>query len=181
MQEIRLVILGGGGVGKSALVVQFMQNHFIDFYDPTIEDSYRKQVEIDGKFYLLDVLDTSGQEEYSAMRDQYMRTGEGFILAYSIINRQSFNEIIELRDRIIMNKEGKDIPIVLCGNKIDLYYKRQVLYSEGVDLARNFGCPYYETSAKTCMNVNNLWFTVVREIMKRQIQQKKSKEKCMIV
>ena len=66
-----------GGVGKSALTIQLIQNHFVDEYDPTIEDSYRKQVVIDGETCLLDILDTAGQEEYSAMRDQYMRTGEG--------------------------------------------------------------------------------------------------------
>lgn len=53
-----------GGVGKSALTIQLIQNHFVDEYDPTIEDSYRKQVVIDGETCLLDILDTAGQEEY---------------------------------------------------------------------------------------------------------------------
>ena len=68
MTEYKLVIVGGGGVGKSALTIQLIQNHFIDEYDPTIEDSYRKQVTIDEETCLLDILDTAGQEEYSAMR-----------------------------------------------------------------------------------------------------------------
>uniref|UniRef100_A0A673JJ57 HRas proto-oncogene, GTPase n=1 Tax=Sinocyclocheilus rhinocerous TaxID=307959 RepID=A0A673JJ57_9TELE len=75
MTEYKLVVVGAGGVGKSALTIQLIQNHFVDEYDPTIEDSYRKQVVIDGETCLLDILDTAGQEEYSAMRDQYMRTG----------------------------------------------------------------------------------------------------------
>jgi len=62
------VIVGGGGVGKSALTIQLIQNHFIDEYDPTIEDTYRKQVIIDGQSCLLDILDTAGQEEYSVIR-----------------------------------------------------------------------------------------------------------------
>ena len=70
MTEYKLVIVGGGGVGKSALTIRLIQNHFIDEYDPTIEDSYRKQVTIDEETCLLDILDTAGQEEYSAMRDQ---------------------------------------------------------------------------------------------------------------
>lgn len=78
------------GVGKSALTIQFIQSHFVDEYDPTIEDSYRKQCQIDAEPALLDVLDTAGQEEYSAMREQYMRTGEGFLLVYSITSRNSF-------------------------------------------------------------------------------------------
>ena len=69
------MVVGGGGVGKSALTFQFSQNHFVDEYDPTIEgmcrvshtppDSYRKQCMIDNEMVLLDVLDTAGQEEYS--------------------------------------------------------------------------------------------------------------------
>ena len=75
MRELKLVVVGGGGVGKSALTIQFSQNHFVDEYDPTIEgmyrvshtppDSYRKQCMIDNEMVLLDVLDTAGQEEYS--------------------------------------------------------------------------------------------------------------------
>lgn len=65
LREYKLVVVGGGGVGKSALTIQFIQSHFVDEYDPTIEDSYRKQCVIDEEVALLDVLDTAGQEEYS--------------------------------------------------------------------------------------------------------------------
>jgi len=64
IREYKLVVVGGGGVGKSALTIQFIQSHFVDEYDPTIEDSYRKQCVIDDEVALLDVLDTAGQEEY---------------------------------------------------------------------------------------------------------------------
>merc|ERR1711924_105017 len=78
--EYRIVVVGAGGVGKSALTVRFIQGNFVEKYDPTIEDSYRKQVAVDGVAVLLDIMDTAGQEEYSALRDQYMKTGQGFIL-----------------------------------------------------------------------------------------------------
>jgi GTPase KRas len=68
IREYKIVIVGGGGVGKSALTIQFIQSQFVDEYDPTIEDSYRKQCDIDGQVSILDILDTAGQEEYSAMR-----------------------------------------------------------------------------------------------------------------
>lgn len=65
---------------QSALTIQFIQSQFVDEYDPTIEDSYRKQCVIDNETALLDVLDTAGQEEYSAMREQYMRTGFFYLI-----------------------------------------------------------------------------------------------------
>lgn len=89
-----------GGVGKSALTIQLIQNHFIDEYDPTIEDSYRKQVVVDGETCLLDILDTAGQEEYSAMRDQYMRTGEGFLCVFAVNNIKSFEDIKQYREQV---------------------------------------------------------------------------------
>jgi len=93
LREYKLVVVGGGGVGKSCLTIQLIQSHFVDEYDPTIEDSYRKQCVIDEEVALLDVLDTAGQEEYSAMREQYMRTGEGFLLVYSITSRQALRRL----------------------------------------------------------------------------------------
>ena len=104
--------LTAGGVGKSALTIQLIQNHFVDEYDPTIEDSYRKQVVIDGETCLLDILDTAGQEEYSAMRDQYMRTGEGFLCVFAIDNMKSFEDIESYRGQIRRVKDADDIPMI---------------------------------------------------------------------
>ena len=105
-------LLAAGGVGKSALTIQLIQNHFVDEYDPTIEDSYRKQVVIDGETCLLDILDTAGQEEYSAMRDQYMRTGEGFLCVFAIDNMKSFEDIESYRGQIRRVKDADDIPMI---------------------------------------------------------------------
>jgi len=166
MTEYKLVIVGGGGVGKSALTIQLIQNHFIDEYDPTIEDSYRKQVTIDDETCLLDILDTAGQEEYSAMRDQYMRTGQGFILVYAITSRSSFDEIVTFKDQILRVKDKDRVPMVLVGNKCDLETERQVTTGEGQDLAKTFGCPFFESSAKSRINVEESFYELVRQIRK---------------
>ena len=151
LREYKLVVVGGGGVGKSCLTIQLIQSHFVDEYDPTIEgisstpfqpqnhaiahhhsrdhlhiDSYRKQCVIDDEVALLDVLDTAGQEEYSAMREQYMRTGEGFLLVYSITSRQSFEEIMTFQQQILRVKDKDYFPIIIVGNKCDLDGERQV-------------------------------------------------------
>jgi len=153
-------------VGKSALTIQLIQNHFIDEYDPTIEDSYRKQVNIDDETCLLDILDTAGQEEYSAMRDQYMRTGQGFLCVFAITSRTSFDEVSSFREQILRVKDADKVPLVICGNKCDLESERQVSKSEGSDLAKSFDCPFMETSAKARVNVEESFFQLVREIRK---------------
>ncbi|KAI9721939.1 MAG: hypothetical protein M1812_001897 [Candelaria pacifica] len=164
LREYKLVVVGGGGVGKSCLTIQLIQSHFVDEYDPTIEDSYRKQCVIDEEVALLDVLDTAGQEEYSAMREQYMRTGEGFLLVYSITSRQSFDEIMTFQQQILRVKDKDYFPIIVVGNKCDLEGERQVSKQEGEAVARGFGCKFIETSAKSRINVDNAFFNIVREI-----------------
>jgi len=167
VSEYKLVVVGGGGVGKSALTIQFVSGYFVEEYDPTIEDSYRKQVVIDNKTCFLDVLDTAGQEEYSAMRDQYMRTGEGFLLIYSVAARLTFQELVAFRQQMMRVKEDQEfVPIVLIGNKCDLEDERQVTTGEGSELAKSWVCPFLETSAMKCINVNEAFIAVVREIRK---------------
>ena|SRR3990167_3716747 len=177
MATYKVVIIGGGGVGKSAMTIQLIQNRFVDEYDPTIEDSFRKQVVVDEEACLLDILDTAGQEDYAAMRDQYIRTGEGFICVYSVTTRSSFEEIIVLREKIQRAKEQEKVPMVLVGNKCDLMTERQVSAAEGMALAKSFDCPFYETSAKTRLNIEEVFHDVVREIRKLQTKNLKNKHK----
>eukprot|EP01133_Synstelium_polycarpum_P005935 gene5935-6874_t len=174
--EYKLVVMGGGGVGKSALTIQFIQNHFIEEYDPTIEDSYRRQCQVDDDTCLLDILDTAGQDDYSAMRDQYMRTGQGFLCVYDVTSRTSFEEINVVRDQIIRVKDNERVPIVLVGNKCDLENLREVTHGEGEELAKSFGCPFLETSAKKRLNVDECFFDVVREIKKALKEPGRSKK-----
>jgi len=176
MTEYKLVVVGSGGVGKSALTIQLIQNHFVDEYDPTIEDSYRKQVVIDGETCLLDILDTAGQEEYSAMRDQYMRTGEGFLIVFAVNNAKSFEDVTAYREQIKRVKDADDVPMVLIGNKCDLP-TRSVDLNNVKDMAKCFNIPFIETSAKTRMGVDDAFYTLVREIRKdRERQGKQGKQ-----
>ena len=117
-------LCAAGGVGKSALTIQLIQNHFVDEYDPTIEDSYRKQVVIDGETCLLDILDTAGQEEYSAMRDQYMRTGEGFLLVFAVNNAKSFEDISGYREQIKRVKDADEV-CTLCNLLLSRLFQSQ--------------------------------------------------------
>jgi len=160
----KLVILGEGGVGKSALTIQLTQNHFITEYDPTIENSYRKQVQIDDETCMLDILDTAGQEEYSAMRDQYIRSGQGFVIVFSITSRASFESLHSFVDQILRVKDEDAFPVCILGNKCDLEKDREVTTSEAKAYADSIEAPFFETSAKARINVEEGFFQLVREI-----------------
>jgi GTPase KRas protein len=162
----KLVLVGVGGVGKSCLTIQYITQKFVDDYDPTLEDSYRKQTAIDGEEAVLDIFDTAGQEDFSAVRDQYMRKGEGFLCVYAINQESTFEEVPHLYEHICKVKEVKEIPFVLVGNKCDLAESRQVTTEQGQKLAEKLNCPFLEASAKTRHNVCEAFETLVREIRK---------------
>jgi len=97
--EYKITVLGGGGVGKSALTIRLITGTYEANYDPTIEDSYRKQVQIDNEPALMDILDTAGQEEYAALQDQWIREGDGFLIVYAINATESFTEAEVIRQK----------------------------------------------------------------------------------
>ncbi|KRX38290.1 Ras protein let-60 [Trichinella murrelli] len=137
-----------------AYVIEHSMAAFVEEYDPTIEDSYRKQVVIDGETCLLDILDTAGQEEYSAMRDQYMRTGEGFLLVFAVNESKSFENIGSYREQIKRVKDSEEVPM----RAVDMRVVQET--------AKSYGIPFIETSAKTRMGVDDAFYTLVREIRK---------------
>merc|ERR1711992_290369 len=158
MREYKIVVLGSGGVGKSALTVQFVQGIFVEKYDPTIEDSYRKVVEVDGNQCMLEILDTAGTEQFTAMRDLYMKNGQGFLLVYSITAQSTFNDLHDLREQILRVKDTDDVPMLLVGNKCDLEDERVVGKDQGTHLAQEFQCAFLETSAKMKVNVLEIFY-----------------------
>lgn len=145
-----------------------MQGVFIDSYDPTIEDSYRKVTTIDNRPCTLEILDTAGVEQFTAIRELYIKNGEGFILVYSVTNEASLQELAELRDQVVRIKENTHVPIVLVANKCDLEQDRAVSAAKGVAIADSWGkVPFYETSAKYRSNVDEIFVDLVRQIMRR--------------
>uniref|UniRef100_M3YH29 Small monomeric GTPase n=1 Tax=Mustela putorius furo TaxID=9669 RepID=M3YH29_MUSPF len=160
----KLVVVGAGDVGEAALTIQLIQNHFVDEYYPT-----RTQVVIDGETCLLDILYTTGQEEYSAMRDQYKRTGKDFLCVFSINNNKSFAVINLYREHIKQVKDSEGIPMVLGGNKCDLS-TRIVERKQAHELAKSYRIPLTENSTKTRRLLKMPFCTLVREICKYQMK-----------
>jgi GTPase KRas protein len=146
---------------------------------------------IDQQACMLEVLDTAGQEEYTALRDQWIRDGEGFILVYSITSRNSFSRIQNFHSQVQRVKESGHpnsptgasylptqmsaspmstgpVPIMLVGNKSDKHHEREVSSQEGQELAKELGCEFVEASAKICVNVERAFYDVVRQLRRQR-------------
>ncbi|KAJ1735747.1 Ras GTPase [Coemansia biformis] len=161
--EYKVVMLGSGGVGKSMLTTKYMNGNFSDEYDPTIEDSYRKQCTVDHLTCILEILDTAGQEEYAAMRDYQIRGGDCFVVVYSVADMQTLHEAETILKLIFRIKETENVPIVLVGNKCDLV-EREVTTKEGTELARRARSGFYEASARENIRVEDVFTQCVRRI-----------------
>ncbi|QLL32962.1 hypothetical protein HG536_0D04840 [Torulaspora globosa] len=171
MRDYKLVVLGAGGVGKSCLTVQFVQGVYLDTYDPTIEDSYRKTIEIDNKMISLEILDTAGVAQFTAMRELYIKSGMGFLLVYSVTDRQSLQELMDLREQVLRIKDMDRVPMVLVGNKADLTEERAISVEEGIEVSSNWGkVPFYETSALLRSNVDEVFIDLVRQIIRNELE-----------
>ncbi|XP_059047621.1 ras-related protein Ral-a isoform X1 [Achroia grisella] len=160
----KVIMVGSGGVGKSALTLQFMYDEFVEDYEPTKADSYRKKVVLDGEEVQIDILDTAGQEDYAAIRDNYFRSGEGFLCVFSITEPESFDATQEFREQILRVKNDENIPFLLVGNKSDLADKRRVPLETCRERAQHWQVPYVETSAKTRDNVDKTFLTLIRQV-----------------
>ncbi|KAL9645908.1 hypothetical protein ABK040_001017 [Willaertia magna] len=162
----KIAVVGGGGVGKSAITLRLINNTFIEYYDPTIEDSYSKELTVDGKVVKLEILDTAGQDEYQILRDTFMRDNDGFLLVYSITDKHSFEEMEnKFIKHIIQCKDGNsNIPMILLGNKCDLDNLRKVTLKEGREFAKKLEIPFFETSAKGNVNILEGFSQLIREM-----------------
>jgi len=179
MISFKIVVLGSGSVGKSAITLRFIHGRFIEQYDPTIEDNYRHQVEVDNTNYILEILDTAGTEQFAQLRNLYVKNGMGFVLVYSVTSKSSFLEISELREQIVRVKETTEVPVVVVGNKVDLEDQRQVPRKEAEQLCRSFGCEYIESSAKINTNIDMIFYTLVRLITAKMPKRGRTSRKSM--
>ncbi|KDQ59213.1 hypothetical protein JAAARDRAFT_715717 [Jaapia argillacea MUCL 33604] len=168
MREFKAVVLGAGGVGKSALTVRFVQDVFVETYDPTIEEQYRRAMEVDGQLYSLEVLDTAGAEQFTALNEVYIKSGHGFILVFSLTQETSLREVENLRQQIYRVKgANSNIPIVVVGTKMDLTNEREVHRSTTQQLATRWELPFYETSAKRNWHISEVFEDLVRQMRDR--------------
>ena len=189
-QELRVLILGASGVGKSTLCRRFTTGEFEDNNICNYgEDTWRKQVEVDGHIFMFDVYDCWGPE-YNAMQDQWMRECDLFIFVYSITSSQTFEEIEILIEKVRRVQEEMYWFGIMAGNKCDLEDQRQVSEEEWREITwgiekydhETFDLRFYETSAKE--QINNIeifhecaeWYTYGHNLYQEKIKEMMSNE-----
>jgi len=129
-------------------------------------------------------LDTAGTEQFTSMREMYMRNGDGFLVIYSITAPSSFGEIpdiLELIRRVRDAERVSDIPMILIGNKADLRELREVSTEQGEKLAEKYQVKFYETSAKTKANIEEAFFDLVRLILHMKPPKRKRRGPCSLL
>ncbi|KAH9933663.1 ras-domain-containing protein, partial [Epithele typhae] len=168
MARYTIVVLGAGGVGKSALVMRYGKNVFLEQYDPTIEEEYELTVEVDGVRSHLEIIDTAGVEQFTAINESYIQRGLGFIVVFSLTQEASLRDADHIRQRIRELRGGdQDIPMVAVGTKMDLAGEREISGQVMQDLAQQWGMPVYETSAKNGWHVSEVFSTLLSQMRKK--------------
>eukprot|EP01102_Stenamoeba_stenopodia_P019634 TRINITY_DN7464_c0_g1_i1.p1 TRINITY_DN7464_c0_g1~~TRINITY_DN7464_c0_g1_i1.p1 ORF type:complete len:203 (+),score=43.69 TRINITY_DN7464_c0_g1_i1:253-861(+) len=174
MSSARLVVIGEGSCGKSALSIRYVQGMFIERYEPTIEDSYMKQIEVDDTHMVVEILDTAGSDLFTAMRDLYMKNGDGFALVYDVTQPMTFTALRSVYDQMLRVKDlspddPNPPPVLIVGNKIDLTNERKVVARDGEMLAKEWkNAGFMETSAKEDINVEAMFTELLKLVLKRR-------------
>lgn len=119
-ERYTVAVMGRSNVGKSAIAIRYTRDRFVQDYDPTIEDTYLKDIVLDGTPACLEILDTAGQEIYSALRRSWMQHGAGFLFVFSLVDRQTFDELTAFHDELMDLYHDDPPPSVLVANKADI-------------------------------------------------------------
>ena len=169
LPSYKVVIMGATGVGKSAITFRYTKKKFVSDYIPTIEDEHKTRTEIDNKLREISILDTAGSEQFIALRSNWMTKREAFVLVFSIDSPNSFSDLGNFFDQLVMVYPKRQHPIVLVANKTDLpSTKRKITQEEIQQKAEKWKVPYFEVSAKDDKNINEVFESIVREIEKNR-------------
>ena len=170
VEEIKIMTLGNSSVGKTSIILKYIDNEFSVNYLSTLGiDFKQKKIKLkDGKEVNLRIFDTAGQEKFKSGSVGFIKKTDGIILMYDISNSESFEST---NNWLASIKEfGKEkLPVILVGNKCDLPDdERKISFKEGKDKADEFKTPFYETSCKEGKNINEVFENLIEDILSRR-------------
>ena len=174
-RPLKILIIGDSNVGKTSILLQYTSNFFQETHIATIGVEFKlKEIMLDNIEYKLNIWDTAGQERFKAITKSFFKAADGIVFVYDVTNKPSFENI----KNWIKDAESKanDFKIIIVGNKIDLNDSREVSFEEGKNLAKKKNCPFFESSAKDKINIDEIFITLLEEILKAQKNVKEEKK-----
>ncbi|GAB6022545.1 hypothetical protein CHUAL_006651 [Chamberlinius hualienensis] len=167
--KLKVVVLGSGQVGKSAVTVRYLTKRYIGEYSSNKDFVYRHVVTIDETTNDVEILDTSRCQSFGCLHE-HIQWGDAFVVVYSICDRESFLSAKDFLEKIHKVKVPRFVPIILLGNKRDLDHSRQVAVDDGHELSLSYGCQFYEVSAAdNYVGVSLGFHSVLREARSVQL------------
>ena len=167
-EELKLLTLGDSSVGKSSFIVKYIDDKFTYSYIATLGlDFKQKKIQLkSGENVRLRIFDTAGQERFKSISINFIKKANGILLLYDITNKFSFQSVNRWMESI-KEAAGEKISVILIGNKCDLEKEREVSKEEGEEKAKQFNLPFYETSCKEGININEVFETLAEDILSK--------------
>lgn len=167
---LKLLIIGDQSVGKTCLMLRFCDNNFDPVMVSTIGiDMRTKKIQLDGQQVKLQIWDTAGQERFRATTIAYYRDAKGILLVYDVTNESSFKNVRSWMECIEKYSQGT-VSVMLIGNKCDDLDKREIATERGEALAEKYGIKFFETSAKTDVNITKAFTALAKDAKRKYME-----------
>ncbi|CAK9436400.1 uncharacterized protein LODBEIA_P09580 [Lodderomyces beijingensis] len=168
---MKLLLVGDSGVGKSCLLLRFVEDKFNPSFITTIGIDFKiRTIESKGKKIKLQVWDTAGQERFRTITTAYYRGAMGIVLIYDVTDARSFENVRNWHQTVTQHA-NEEAQIFLVGNKCDDEENRQVSKDQGEELAHELGVPFLEASAKTNQNVEEIFYELAGMIQDKHVDE----------
>jgi small GTP-binding protein len=161
METLRIAVLGSRAVGKTSVILRLVQDIFLSNYQPTVQNLFEKSILHNRTWFNLVIIDTAGQDELESVTDLAIKSASAFVMMYSCVSRESFQELERIRARVDQVSSQAKPKIVVVGNKCDLTAERTVSEAEGQSWAASIGAPWLECSAKTNVNIEPIFLKIL--------------------